>query len=175
MKRLNYGLLFRVMFLCGMLNLQPSVLAQSKADQKESTASSSNERRVHFVYMGGNDCPPCIAWRVTDFAKLEKTEIFKQIKYSWVNKTIGSPVPPAFFLPPDVKPLKEKLAVASGYTSGSPHFALLVNDEVVDYWFNTFTVNAEQLEAMLIALKNGLEYPRKACIRYRPKSRDCEA
>jgi hypothetical protein len=175
MKRLTCRLIFRAVFLGTMLNLYSLVFAQSQADSKVSSEGSSAERRVHFVYMGGNDCPPCIAWRATDFAKLEKTEIFKQIKYSWVNKTIGSPVPPAFFLPPDVKPLKEKLAVASGYTSGSPHFALLVNDEVVDYWFNTFTVNAEQLEAMLIALKNGLEYPRKACIRYRPKSRDCEA
>jgi hypothetical protein len=161
--------------LFALVGLHSIAYAQTTPEAKVGSGAGNAERKVHFVYLGGNDCPPCEAWRGTDLVQLKKTDIFKQITFSYVNKTIRSPIPPTFFLPPEVKPLKEKLDVASGYNIGSPHFALLLNDQVVDYWFNTFDVSAEQLEKMLSALKQGSEYPRKPCSKYRPKTRVCEA
>lgn len=81
--------------------------------------------KIHIVYMGGDDCPPCVAWRKTELPKLEKTEAFKSVQFSFVNKLIKSPVPSAFFLPQEVKPLKDKLQEASAGRSGSPHLALV--------------------------------------------------
>ena len=37
---------------------------------------------IRIVYMGGDDCPPCVAWRKNEFPKLEKTDAFKAIKFS---------------------------------------------------------------------------------------------
>jgi hypothetical protein len=119
--------------------------------------------RIHIVYMGGNDCPPCVSWRATELPKLQKTEAFKTVKFSFVVKTIMSPVPASFFLPADVKPYKEKLDYASGGTGGSPHFAILVNDQVYDYFFGTKP--AEHIEKMIVAIRTNSEYPHKRCVK----------
>lgn len=128
--------------------------------------------RIHIVYMGGNDCPPCVAWRAFDLPKLQKTESFKTVKFSFVVKTIKSPVPASFFLPAEVKPYKEKLDYASGGTVGSPHFAILVDDKVYDYFFGTKP--AEHIEQMIVAIRTNSEYPHKRCVKL-DSQRRCEA
>ena len=127
--------------------------------------------RIHIVYMGGNDCPPCIAWRTAELPKLEKSEAFKSVKFSYVSKLIRSPVPPALFLPSEVEPYKEKLNFASSGIIGSPQTAIIVNNEVFDYYFGTRT--AEDIVKMLEAIKTGSEYPFKRCIKL-TKKRTCE-
>jgi hypothetical protein len=117
--------------------------------------------RVRLVYMGGDDCPPCVAWRQFELPKLQESAAFKSIQFSYVTKAIGSPVPSSFFLPADVKPLKEKLDIASGGFGGSPQSALIVNEEVYDYWFGPRT--AVEIENMILAVQNGTAYPFNRC------------
>jgi thiol-disulfide isomerase/thioredoxin len=132
-----------------------SAYAQASAESPAAApaASVSSEakpkREVHLIYMGGNDCPPCVAWRKDELPKLMQTEAFKKVKFSFVTKSINSPMPARFFLPSEVKPYKDKLDTASNGISGSPQFALLVNGEVFDYYSSMR--NAEVVEKMLIS------------------------
>lgn len=72
-------------------------------------------------------------------------------------------MPSSFFLPEDVRPLKEKLDYASARRAGSPHFAIVVNNEVFDYFFGIRS--AEQVEKMIETLRDGTPYPFTPCKR----------
>lgn len=118
---------------------------------------------IHLVYMGGNDCPPCVAWRRSELPQLERKPVFAQIRFSYVTKAVRSSVPPAIFLPPEVKPLKAALDQANGGHTGSPQTALLVNGKVYDYYRGTRS--ADQIERMLLAVRDRTPYPFAACAR----------
>ncbi len=94
---------------------------------------------IQFVHMGGDDCPPCRVWRTMKYPKLQKSASFQAVKYSYVIKTILSPVPSEFFLPPELKPLKAKLDTVGGGNRGSPQEMLLVDDVVYDCWLGART------------------------------------
>lgn len=129
--------------------------------------------RIRFIHMGGNDCPPCRAWRAVELPKLQQARAFTRVGYSYVTKTVNSPVPPEIFLPDEVKPLKTKLDYSSGGRNGSPHQVIVVDGEVFDYWFGD--KSAEQIEAALTALVDGTKYPHRRCIkRTGDKNRSCE-
>ena len=123
---------------------------------------------VHIVYMGGNDCPPCVNWRRFELPKLEKSEEFKAIRFSYVRKTVESYVPPTLFLPEEVKPLKAKLDSACS-SGGSPQTAIFVNGEVYDYFWGTRS--AEEIVAMLAAIRSGTTYPFQRCLKL--ERREC--
>ena len=127
---------------------------------------------IHIVYMGGNDCPPCRAWRSEELPKFEASDAFSRVRFSYVNKVIRSSVPPRFFLPEYVKPLKEKLDYAANGISGSPHTVIVVDGEVYDYIFGART--ASQLEAAILAIESRSELPFKRCVR-RLSQQDCES
>ena len=113
---------------------------------------------IHMIYMGGSDCPPCVGWRTFELPKLKKTAVFTTIRFTMIEKTIQSPVPPTFFLPEDVKPYKRKLDEASSRLGGSSQIAIMVNGEVFDYYFGSER-SADDVERMLIAIKTGTKYP----------------
>jgi hypothetical protein len=127
--------------------------------------------RVHIVYMGGDDCPPCAAWRKTELPKLEKSELFRSVRFTYVSKMIRSQVPPSLFLPSEVRPYKDKLDLASGGAVGSPQTAIIVNDEVFDYYFGSRS--AASILKMLEAIATGSEYPFERCLRI-TRQRTCE-
>lgn len=123
---------------------------------------------VHIVYMGGNDCPPCVNWRRFELPKLEKSEEFKAVRFSHVRKSVESYVPAEMFLPPEVKPLKAKLDSACS-SGGSPQTAIFVNGEVYDYFWGTRS--AEEVVAMLASIRTGTPYPFQRCLKL--ESRKC--
>ena len=86
--------------------------------------------RIRFIQMGGDDCPPCRAWRAAELPRLQQAPAFGSIWFSYVVKSIASPVPPQAYLPYDIQHLKAKLDYASGARAGSPHQVILVDDEV---------------------------------------------
>ena len=97
-------------------------------------AQTSQEPRIHFIWMGGNDCPPCVVWRRVELPKLQASPEFKAMQFSYVAKVIASSVPPKLFLPAEVEPYKELLDDASNRRTGSPQAALMVNGLVHDYF-----------------------------------------
>ena len=127
-----------------------------------SASISYAEPEIHLIHMGGNDCPPCVAWRGIELPKLEKSPVFEKIKFSYITKTIKSSVPSEFFLPDEVKPLKDKLDRASGGVVGSPQEVIIVNGNVYDYWFGA--KSAEDLELRISAILNSNKYPAKRCV-----------
>ncbi len=127
---------------------------------------------VHLVWMGGNDCPPCMAWRAFDLPKLKASPEFQRIRYSYVTKAVTAPVPPKFFLPEEVRPYKEILDTAGAGGSGSPQAAVIVDGQVFDYFWGVRS--AEQIEAMLRAIRTGEPYPFARCIRMKSQGRSCE-
>lgn len=129
--------------------------------------------RIRFVHMGGNDCPPCIAWRATELPKLQHAPAFSKVAFTYVTKSVRSPVPPEMFLPAEIKPLKAKLDYASGGRDGSPHQVILVDNEVFDYWFGDRDATA--IEAAVSSLIHGTKYPHRRCIkRSGLRDRSCE-
>jgi hypothetical protein len=129
----------------------------------QSIGQSTEPMAIELIHMGGSDCPPCENWRRFELPKLEKTEVFKSIKFSYVIKSIKSSVPSAIFLPSDVKAHKEKLDEAGGGNTGAPQAALLVNGLVYDYWFGAR--DATLIEQMLIAARDASKYPVNRCKR----------
>ena len=127
---------------------------------------------IHLVWMGGNDCPPCVAWRREELPKLESRAEFRAIKFSYIPKTIVSSVPARFFLPAAVEPLKEKLDVASNGRGGSPQAALFVDGEVYDYFHGTRS--AEDILRMLASVREGTPYPFARCVKVSKRWRKCE-
>jgi hypothetical protein len=123
--------------------------------------------RIHMIYMGGDDCPPCVAWRAEELPKLQQSRIFQSIRFSYVAKPVLSSVPAAVFLPADVKPYKEQLDAASGGNRGSPQTAMLVDGVVVDYYFAGR--GAADIEEMILALQTGKRYPYARCKRRGPR------
>lgn len=157
MKRL-FSLAVTVLIGCGA----SEILAQSPASPPA----------VQLIWMGGNDCPPCVAWRKDELPKLQKSEEFKGITFSYVTKVIRSTVPASFFLPAEVKPYKDKLDYASSGRGGSPQAALMVNGEVFDYFHKTRS--AAEIEAMIYAIRTGTKYPFDRCLKASTEWGRCE-
>ncbi len=122
-----------------------------------------NAPEVHIVYMGGNDCPPCVAWRATELPRLQQTDEFKSVRFSYVTKAVKSPVPVSIFLPDEVKPFKGKLDEAGAGRGGSPQTAILVNGEIFDYYRGWRS--ADEVVSMLVAIRTGGKYPFKRCLK----------
>lgn len=131
----------------------------------------ATSHEIHLVWMGGNDCPPCVAWRREEMPKLQARAEFKAIKFSYIPKTIVSSVPAKFFLPTDVEPLKEKLDIASNGRGGSPQAALFVDGEVYDYFHGTRS--AEDILRMLASVREGTAYPFDRCVKVSKQWRKC--
>ena len=128
-----------------------------------SSGLAAAEPKVHIIYMGGNDCPPCRAWRATELPKLKEMESFRRARFSYVEKLIGSPVPPSIFMPSEVKPYKDQLDSASNRIIGSPQTAVIVDGKVYDYWHGTRT--AADFDRLLRAIYDGKEYPFPRCLK----------
>lgn len=128
--------------------------------------------KIHLVWMGGEDCPPCVAWRRFELPKLRQSGEFQRIDFTYVIKGIGSPVPPRIFLPDEIKKYKEILDVAGAGRRGSPQVAVIVNGLVYDYFYGTRS--AEDIEKMLLAIRTNVVYPFKRCLRPYPNSWSCE-
>lgn len=129
---------------------------------------------VHFIWMGGDDCPPCVRWRKEELPKLQASPEFKHMRFSYVRKVVASSVPPTLFLPDEVSPLKDLLDEASNRRVGSPQAALVVNGVVHDYFFGTRT--AEQIEDMVQSVRTGRpgDYPFPRCLKVAKTGRACE-
>jgi len=125
---------------------------------------------IHMVVMGGNDCPPCVAWRGLELPKLRATPAFQSIRFSYVVKVITSSVPSAMFLPDEVKPYKAQLDDASSLRTGSPQVAILVDGRLYDYYFGTRS--AEEVVQMIRAILDGGAYPFQRCLK-RGVDRQC--
>ena len=140
-------------FLFAMLLLSATsvVVAQPDAVKPE----------IKFLYMSGTGCGPCEFWLAEELPKLQKTDVYKHIKYYTINKSIRSSVPPRFFLHNDLKPLKEELDRASGGQTGSAQTVILVNGKVYDYAFGSPAV--DDLRVTFEALLAGKASPFPRC------------
>lgn len=151
----------------------PLILAAVLACSPAFARKPISPERIRFIQIGGDDCPVCRAWRAEELPRLQESPAFSSIWFSFVVKSIRSPIPPEAYLPYDVQHLKEKLDYASGGRAGSPHQVIVVDDEVFDYWFGAS--GAEQIEARIAALIKGTKYPYRRCIkRSGLKDRSCE-
>jgi hypothetical protein len=127
------------------------------------SAWSQSEPRIHLIWMGGNDCPPCMAWRALELPKLRETDAFQRIRFSYVIKPVGGAVPASFFLDAEVRPYKEILDQANSGRGGSPQGALLVNGVLHDYFLGVRS--AQEIESMILAVESGEKYPFRRCLK----------
>jgi hypothetical protein len=157
-----YRVIKECFLAAAVVAIAPSTLAQVSAEP----------RAVHIVWMGANDCPPCVAWRLDGLPKLQKSPEFNSVTFSHVTKLIKSPVPSSIFLPDEVKAHKAKLDYASSGRHGSPQAAILVNGEVFDYFHGTRS--AEDFERMLVAIRTSAKYPFERCVKASKEWRKCD-
>lgn len=119
--------------------------------------------QVHMIYMGGDDCPPCVAWRREQLPKLQQSDVFRSIRFSYVNKSIRSAVPVSWLLPDEVKLYKDALDRAGGGNIGSPQTAIMVDGKIYDYFWGARA--APDIENMILAIRNHTPYPYPRCVR----------
>lgn len=124
-------------------------------------AQQAPEPAIHFIWMGGSDCDPCVKWRGLELPKLQETAEFRKVRFSYVTKTIQSPIPSSMFLPDEVKPYKEALDRSSGGRAGSPQWAVLVNGQVVDHQWGARS--AEDFRQIFAAIQTEGTYPTNRC------------
>jgi hypothetical protein len=159
-----------------MLRLGPVVsLGNASTDVAKTVTVSADTlpklSDIHLIWMGGNDCPPCRAWRGVELPKLRLNAKFQQIHFVYVTKSIESSVPPKLFLPEEVQPFKQALDVASSGAPGSPQAALLVRGQVYDYFYGARS--ADEIIAMLDSIVTGKPYPYARCTRMASQGRQC--
>ena len=132
--------------------------------------SANAQPQIHIIYMGGNDCPPCRAWRARELPKLQTTDAFRKTRFTYVDKLIGSAVPPSLFLPSEARPYKAQLDEAGNRLVGSPQTAVVVDGKVFDYYFGTRS--ADEIETMIASILRGSRYPFERCVK-RETQRKC--
>lgn len=140
---------------------RPGVAAA--ATETPPVAAPASAKKVEFVAMGGNDCPPCVVWRAVELPKLQALPEWKMMNYHYVTKAIQTPVPSAAFFPAESRHLQPVLAEASNGWSGSPHQAIVVDGKVVDYWTGTYKGAAPDIAALVRAIHEGKPLPRATC------------
>ena len=155
----------------GTMETKGGVTKAVRIERLVGDAATAQRPTIHMVVMGGNDCPPCVAWRGLEFPKLQQMPVFQSIQYSYVTKAVQSPVPAMVFLPDEVKPYKEQLDEAGSRRTGSPQVAIIVNGKIYDYYFGTRT--AQEIERMLLAIQGTGKYPFKRCLKVN-LARHCE-
>jgi Protein of unknown function (DUF995) len=133
--------------------------------QATTPATMRQAGKVQMIYFGGNDCPPCVAWRGVELPKLRAAEPFRQIEFTHVYKSVMSTVPAAAFLPEPIRPFKEQLDVASGHNRGSSQTAIVVNGEIFDYYYGSRS--ADEIVSRLTAILAGGRYPYERCLELR--------
>jgi hypothetical protein len=119
-------------------------------------------KTVHIVFMGGDDCPPCVVWIKQELPKLQASPEFAGVRFSYVDKTVKSAVPELSKLPDEVKPFKAVLDKANAGQTGSPQTALMIDGAVYDYYLGDRP--AKKIEAMLYAIRTGTPYPSQRCL-----------
>ncbi|MGJ7579199.1 DUF995 domain-containing protein [Variovorax sp. RHLX14] len=141
----------------------PSTALTANAIDSSTVLSPGQARDVKMIYMGGNDCPPCVSWRGLELPKLEKMKIYMDFEFIHVVKTVVSPVPSSMFLPDKVKPLKTALDEAGAGNRGSSQTAIVVDGKIFDYYFGYRS--AQEIEERIRAIKDGGTYPFERCVK----------
>ncbi|MDO8279531.1 MAG: hypothetical protein Q7T63_15550 [Burkholderiaceae bacterium] len=118
------------------------------------SAQGAAARRIDYVYMGGNDCPPCIAWRQTELPRLKAMPEFQLVHFTYVNKSIRSPVPGAVWFPHEIRALREPIFVASKGRTGSPLNAIVVDGRVAIFWWGAWA--AEDIAKTVREIHSGI-------------------
>lgn len=134
--------------------------------------ANATAQTIHLVWMGGDDCPPCAAWKRQELPRFAATPEGQSIRITGVDKPIRSSVPALEALPPDVRPYKTQLDEASAGRPGSPQMALIVNGKVYDYYFGTRS--ADILAEMIQAVRTGSPYPVERCLKLGARGRQCD-
>lgn len=105
-------------------------------------------------------------FRGTDFLKLQKTEAFSKLEWTFVTKTVGSPIPSAFFLPDRIKPMREMLLDATGSRRGSAQVVILVDGKVHDIYLGSKDADFYQVAVASILDSIGkTTYPGERCLK----------
>jgi hypothetical protein len=133
--------------ICAALSVFITSYAQSSdnTDQKK----ISDTKRIQVFYFGGNDCPPCVVFRGTEFVKLEKSDAFKSVDWN-------------FFLPERVKPHRETLIAATNNNRGSAQVVIFVDGKVHDVFPGS--KDAAFYEAVVASVHEGKPYPGQRCL-----------
>lgn len=100
--------------------------------------------RIDFVFFSSPDCPYCRRWEAVDLQQLEKSRLFKQIRFTKVTKAIGSTVPDVSSFPDEIKRLREPIAEKIK-GAGSPMFAILADGQVVAGWRGSKKYSPDQI------------------------------
>lgn len=149
-----------VNWLLTVICLTPSI---GVLQPTEPAAATQNTKRIHIIYFGGNDCPPCLAFRGTEFPKFEKSQEYSQVQWSFVTKSVRSQIPSGFFLPAHVKPLRDTLLQATGSNGGSAQVVILVDGKVHDVFFGSR--DADFYQKMVRSVSDSkLPYPGERCL-----------
>ena len=138
-------------------------LTNAQAQPSGFTELLQQKKRIHVVYFGGSDCPPCVAFRAAEFPKFKNSAEFSSVEWTFIPKVIKSPIPSSFFLPDDIKPLRDVLLKATGGSTGSAQVIIFLDGQVHDVFFGSKD-SAFYQQAVRSILQGKESYPTERCV-----------
>jgi hypothetical protein len=100
------------------------------------TATAQPLASIQMIYMGGSDCPPCVRGEPPNFPKLQQSQIFKSISFTYVpqarhGRSAADPVPAG---------RSQAIQGSDGrserrHERNRPQVAIVVDGQLYDYYF----------------------------------------
>jgi hypothetical protein len=126
---------------------------------------------VQLLFFGGSDCPVCRAWQAAHWPQWQASPEAKLAQFVFIDKTVKMDLNAIKFWPNLISPaLRQSLIKANGARRGSPQMALVVNGELVDFFYGPR--EASTLAAMVRGARGESLYPSRPCLQLGPSAMD---
>jgi hypothetical protein len=126
--------------------LSAAVVAGAEQRDRPAVSGASARHDVTLVYVGADDCPPCISWQRGAGASFRASPEFAQLTYREVKSPTLLDVLKDEYWPHDLRAYRDRLDRGAGV----PLWLVVVDHEIVEHGFGA----ARWSEAILPRLKS---------------------
>jgi len=132
-----------------LLTLAPALLAAACAETRGAgeAARRAAHRGVTFVYVGADDCPPCLTWRKTELPKFEASPLRRDVDFHAIFAARWSYVADPYYWPAELAWLRADAELKRG----APQFVVARDGKVLLRSFGTASWNS-QVQPLLLKL-----------------------
>jgi hypothetical protein len=130
-----------------------------------------SQGQIQIVFFGGDDCPICRSWLAQERPQWLASSAAKSVHLVVIDKSIKSRLAQITSWPSSIgNPLRAQLINASSQRAGSPFLALIVNDQLIDFFFGA--PSAAFLGTLVEGVRGNVPYPTQPCLQLGRKFAD---
>jgi hypothetical protein len=123
----------------------------------------ARQGEIKIVFFGGPDCPICRAWLAQERPQWQLSVQAKSVELILIDKAVRTKLAGVSSWPASIGPLlKNQLIKASSGRSGSPFLALVVQNQVVDFYWGA--PSAAFLVSLIEGVRGQAPYPVQPCV-----------